>query len=611
QGPQGERGLPGVNAVPADEAVGTYLEAESSNARAGARVAVAADVATPGNPIHSALTEQVGAQIDEVVGTLPRPEGFAVEVLDGDIYATSDLTGIRRQLTDGLTITDGPHMRGPGVLFTTDTPETLWVPFRGGDPRPPETDTGKLAGWGSSTMAGLGPGLAGLANVYGATYYSGGFSGQTGQVILARLGSRKLRLAADVTIPAGTSQVTVTFSNLTPQQSALSFNARLGGIDGLLQKAAGVGSPITFQRHASGVSTLVEAGAELTFTGGEDQRQAVTILNPFKNDLARNVEGWVDVEDAITWTIDAYDWLGSLGRQVVVLGHFVDTDLADDDPARERILRWNREVRAAVGSGHFLDLAGYVTSARVWTDTGITPTSDDLAHQARGNKPPSLSTDSLHLNATANAAVVGWVGEFFDRVHWFPTPDPNAPVVADDFNRADSTDLGTTPVGGATWVQSSPGQFAIAGNKLTMANVSGANRVLSVETGLSSCRVRATIKALGAGPSTSGGGIIVGFNGTEYIWLSTRVNGSTAGLQFYKLVSGSASAIGTSHTGAVAPDSVLEVRRDGDDLRGYLDGVLVCAATDSLNASATRHGFLGHLQGTALEWDDFEVLPLD
>ncbi len=56
---------------------------------------------------------------------------------------------------------------------------------------------------------------------------------------------------------------------------------------------------------------------------------------------------------------------------------------------------------------------------------------------------------------------------------------------------------------------------------------------------------------------------------------------------------------------------MLEVRRDGDDLRGYLDGVLVCVATDSLNASATRHGFLGHLQGTALEWDDFEVLPLD
>ncbi len=75
---RGPRGLPGVNAVPADEAIGTYLEAEESESRAGARAAVAADVATPGNPIHDALTDTIATGAEDVVKEEAKPGGAVV-----------------------------------------------------------------------------------------------------------------------------------------------------------------------------------------------------------------------------------------------------------------------------------------------------------------------------------------------------------------------------------------------------------------------------------------------------------------------------------------------------------------------------------------------------
>ncbi|HIF6303829.1 TPA: hypothetical protein ACX3LH_006257, partial [Klebsiella michiganensis] len=48
----------------------------------------------------------------------------------------------------------------------------------------------------------------------------------------------------------------------------------------------------------------------------------------------------------------------------------------------------------------------YICSSQIWTDTGITPTTDDLAMQTVGYKPTSLSADSAHLNTTAHKAVV-------------------------------------------------------------------------------------------------------------------------------------------------------------------------------------------------------------
>lgn len=58
-----------------------------------------------------------------------------------------------------------------------------------------------------------------------------------------------------------------------------------------------------------------------------------------------------------------------------------------------------------------LDLYGYSIGSQVWTDYAAMfpsfpgPTSDDLAQQALGNKPPSLALDDAHFSADANKLI--------------------------------------------------------------------------------------------------------------------------------------------------------------------------------------------------------------
>ena len=66
-----------------------------------------------------------------------------------------------------------------------------------------------MAGWGSSTMAGMAADLESLAADHGLLYLDGGAGGQTAEQILARLGSRPARMDAG-RVPAHGSVVLTT-----------------------------------------------------------------------------------------------------------------------------------------------------------------------------------------------------------------------------------------------------------------------------------------------------------------------------------------------------------------------------------------------------------------
>lgn len=52
--------------------------------------------------------------------------------------------------------------------------------------------------------------------------------------------------------------------------------------------------------------------------------------------------------------------------------------------------------------------------------TGTRPTPEDLMEQARGNKPPSLSSNSAHLNAVGYAVLRRVIEGKLENLSWLP-----------------------------------------------------------------------------------------------------------------------------------------------------------------------------------------------
>jgi hypothetical protein len=576
-----------------------HLETQYDAAMSDVPAVVGAALTEPG-PVQ----DQLNAKIAEAVADVDTAPAQAVaEITGGNVYATNLYTGVRVKLTNGLTITEGPIIIGDAVVFTSTEQGQQWAPVSGGDPRPTTSDFGKLSAWGSSTIAGLATRFTSLAAEYAASYFNGGASAQVSSHILARIGARPALIDA-VTIPAS-GGVTVTTPTIpTSAAAAISYAGTLAGVAGVLSRPSGNGQPLTFTRSASGSEASVEEGTPFIPTHGS--RQGVAIVNMGKNGLTAGSGVNESVDFVKQATIDANDWFGAISKPVLIAGHFVDTNTPAESTVRDKITEYNDWARRTYG-GRFVDLGGYLTSAQVWNDTGITPTSDDLAQQALGNKPPSLSADDLHLNTAGNNAVIALFEETLTALGWY-VHEPDVPVViaADDFNRADSSTLGTTPTGAKGWDQHGSAS-AIVSNELSLASLA-ASTPIDIDAGTTDYAVEAKVAAIGSTASTMGGGILVRLvDSSNFWWLSTRISGSTIGLRFWKQVSGSPTAVGTQTTLTLVPGDVIRVECLGTTLVGYVNGSEVARVTDAHAATGQKVGFFGHTQGLATRWDDFSV----
>ncbi|PWR19356.1 autotransporter outer membrane beta-barrel domain-containing protein [Zavarzinia aquatilis] len=262
------------------------------------------------------------------------------------------------------------------------------------------TDTSRISGWGSSTMEYLAPYLSNTAAGFGAGYYDGGDAAARAASILARQGSAP----ALVSFPGGSApasgSVSVSVGNVPSSAAIESFTGTFQGssLGGSLSSSA---TAWTFTRDGTGSATTVAPGTAFLPTEGMANRYSIQLLNIGKNDLTAGASAQSVVDAVAT----AYDWIPTSDKKALVLGFFVDSGTAGGAAVRTRIDDANSALRATYGAD-FVDIGAYVTSAQVWTDTGLTPTATDLAQQALGNLPPSLAADSQHLNGIANAAVV-------------------------------------------------------------------------------------------------------------------------------------------------------------------------------------------------------------
>lgn len=262
------------------------------------------------------------------------------------------------------------------------------------------TDTSRVSGWGSSTIEYMAPYLSNAVAGFGAGYYDGGDAAARADSILARQGSAPAQLS----FPGGTAPTSggtaVDVGNVRASNGIESFT---GTIDGTTVRGSlsSTSSGWTFTRSGSGSAVPVTDGTTFLPTEGMANRYSIQLLNIGKNDLTSGASAQSVIDAVAT----AYDWIPTSDKKALVLGFFVDTGTAADAAVRTRIGDVNTALGATYGAD-FIDIGAYLTSAQVWTDTGLKPTAEDLRQQALGNLPPSLAADRQHLNGIANAAVV-------------------------------------------------------------------------------------------------------------------------------------------------------------------------------------------------------------
>ncbi len=270
---------------------------------------------------------------------------------------------------------------------------------------PGQTGQIRISGWGSSTMDYMAPEMTRVAARLGASYYNGGNAGVWSDATLAQQGAEPAQLTfpGNTVAAAGPDPLPVLVGNVRASKAIRPFSGTLAGtgIKGTLSPAA---LGWTFTRSDTGGAEAVPAGVEFLPDAGLENRRSVQILNIGKNDLVFGVTTPNSLDQVLSNTRAADAWNGTGGKMVLVIGHFMPGATPAISPVRERIVAVNAALRARYGT-HYIDLNAYLTGKQLWADTGITPTPEDLAAQALGNKPDSVSKDKLHLNAAGNAAV--------------------------------------------------------------------------------------------------------------------------------------------------------------------------------------------------------------
>ncbi|MGO0112494.1 hypothetical protein [Pseudomonas putida] len=271
----------------------------------------------------------------------------------------------------------------------------------------------KISGWGSSSLEFLSPFITQMfADIApGASYFNGATGGETSRSLAARLGSVPML----VTIPGSTlpesGAVAVSSSNVVPNSFIRAFTGTLAGIAGTMSSSA---STFTFTRSASGAATDVPADTPFIPDVGPAYRDGVGLLWMGKNDITT-----ADTAQNIAQRIDAsFDYFKAITPRMLVFGHFGNTNWLGGPTSVPKVLQLNALHKARYEDMYF-DTLAYLESPRVWTDTGITPTADDLAAQAGHCLPQSLTTDGAHFSPALNAAFTQVVKEKLISLGWF------------------------------------------------------------------------------------------------------------------------------------------------------------------------------------------------
>lgn len=360
-------------------------------------------------PITAERLEHLETQYDEALAQV------AADIADPDSDIGTELNS---------TIVAQVAQATAGLISDTQYTSAPWTP---GSKPPVYPRMTTLTTFGSSSVSGLAASLPSLMDQVSVTVVNRGQSGERWEHTLARNGivPARITFTANTVQASGAAAVT---TSLPTTFSLLTYRGTLSGtnIKGTLSLSGGV---FTFTREGTGSAVVLDGPVEFiptpTNAGGipvnPSYRDTVTILDVGKN----NADDGAGAHEGINAAMDALTaWLVPMVKRYLILGLFANT--GSNSAHKANIAAVNAH-RVAIGGDRFLDLQGYVTGEDVWDHTGISPDSTDLAQQAAGEKPHSLSSDSAHLNSAAWSAFRDHVVKpKLAELGWYTFPDTTA-----------------------------------------------------------------------------------------------------------------------------------------------------------------------------------------
>lgn len=282
-------------------------------------------------------------------------------------------------------------------------------------------DTTRLALWGSSTAFYLADAAETFAQGHGMTLYRGGKGGEQSSQVAARMGSDPARLTFPGDVLPASGAVTVTADpdqHLHETASALRpFTGYVTTEDGsrIRGTLSGSGTTLTWTRTTAGDAAPVDAGVSFIPDDGEHWARAVTIISAGKNDYASETPAVADAGRVVANRLRMIEHQPAALRRVLILGDYVNIAMRS---AWAALVRETNARSAAAFGPAFVDVAGWLASPQVWTDTGVTPTAEDTTAQGIGELPPSLALDSAHLNPAGNAGLATLIDRHMTGLGW-------------------------------------------------------------------------------------------------------------------------------------------------------------------------------------------------
>jgi len=180
-----------------------------------------------------------------------------------------------------------------------------------------------------------------------------------------------------------------------------------------------------------------------------------------------------------------------------------------------------------------------------------------------------------------------------------------ANLFSDNFNRADSTDLG------ASWTERI-GDWAINGNRVWLSADAASDGVVHTAAySTSDYTVAAIVNFLNtAGISARIAGRRVNYGASDSNYYFVQLRRDLQEIHLYKRVSGSFTQLGStvSVTVNVGTDYVVKLHMQGTTIKAFLDEVEKISVTDSALAGPGDAGISVYaLDGQDIKFDDFTV----
>lgn len=254
-----------------------------------------------------------------------------------------------------------------------------------------------MAVFGSSTFQEMHPSfLSVFEDTNVSNVFLGGDSGARIDSISARIGALSPSAIFSTNIVEGGSKFTANWEN---DPAMMNWKATLSnGAKGIIsyENASYFFNPENITNEL-----IIDSEDDYNIVPDDVLNQSVFVINAGKNNLTNSNASINSAEYVFNRTVEITDFLTKKDKLFIVLGHFVNTNQGVD--ASKRVNDANALLKSKYGLLYF-DLGAYLCSDEVWIDTEITPTSEDIQYQEKGQLAPSLSRNSGHMNQTTSRA---------------------------------------------------------------------------------------------------------------------------------------------------------------------------------------------------------------